>query len=103
MGLDRTRSKGWEIHSCDQKGGTVKVTSPPALIPPHSPPSGNIYIQFLLWQQQSQELQAAQGLGGGSRETAPDVGSLGVLSGRPPWTKCDGGEWATRDLRLYLG
>lgn len=62
----------------------MRVFSPPVLISPHKLPIGHIYIQFLLWGQQSQELQAAQDLGSRGREPGADVGSLGEFSGRPP-------------------
>lgn len=62
----------------------MRVFSPPVLISPHKPPIGHIYIQFLLWGQQSQELQAAQDLGSRGGEPGADVCSLGEFSGRPP-------------------
>lgn len=39
--------KVWETYSCDQEGGTVRVTPSPAFMSPHSPPIGHIYVQFL--------------------------------------------------------
>ena len=82
MGLGRTYPNVWVTYFCDQEGGTIRVTPPPALISPHSPLFQHIYVQFL-WETTKPGIASCPGHYGRGREPGTDVGSLRELLGRP--------------------